>query len=1080
MTECARCGSINPPPARFCMSCGVPLASTAADAPVRKTVTVVFGDLVGFTSLGEGLDAETLRRIMSEYFGRMRTVLERHGGTVEKFIGDAVMAVFGVPTLHEDDALRAVQAAVAMRESLRGLDAALEAPGAGQLQVRIGVNTGEVVAGDSEGDPSLVTGAAVTLAARLEENAAPGEILVGPSTYALVSDSVEVERVELDLKGLGTARAYRLLSASAAARPPHRRFHSPMVGREHELDLLLQTYKRVLEAQSCVLVTVTGAPGIGKTRLTEEFLGVLGDEVRVLSGRCLPYGDGITFWPLAEVVRGAAGITEEDSAEAARAKLEELLQDAPDAELVCERIAGAIGIGPGVHGTDEVFWGARKLLEALAVDRALVVVFDDIHWGEPTFHDLVDYVGGSSRAAPLLLVCLARPELFEVRSSWGRGARRRVLVELEPLTEAASDRLVDGLLGGAPAPDRARRRVRAAAQGNPLFVEEMLGMWMDEGLLEDRDGRWRVRSDLAQAPAPPTIQALLSARLDALPPAIRAVAQRASIVGQGFWWGAVNELSPPEARADIGAHLQTLVARQFVEPTSSSFAEEDAFAFRHLLVREVAYAAVPKETRAELHERFASWLERKAAERMPEYEEIVAYHLEQAHRYGTELGRGTAAARTAGERAATRLLSAGRRALARGDMPGAAKLLQRAVALLDPDDERRLAALLDVATALIESGAFAQAESVLHDTLAEARRRGAPAVESNANVELMRLRFFSHPRSAFDDARHAAAAAVAESERLGSDLGLARACHLLAIVDFHSGRAAAAETAWERALGHARAARDVRQEHEVMAWLATAMEFGPTPAQRAIERCREIAAAASGDGRVAASALSSEAVLEAMLGRFDRARERAARARKVLADLGLKVALGSAAQSFGAIEVLAGDMRAAESELRAGYARLADLDEKGFLATVVAQLAHVLCAQARYAEAAELTRVSADLSAAEDVTGQALWRAAWAKVLAHEGRHDEAERVARDAVARIEATDFLNDHAAALADLATVLRDAKGTDEARPALARAVELYERKGNTAAASRVARALDGGDGAEAAPTPGAPRGQARPSS
>jgi len=429
MSTCPQCGRENPDGFKFCGSCGAPLVA-AEQREVRKTVTVVFCDVTGSTALGEQLDPESLRRVMGRYFDEMRMVVVAHEGTVEKFIGDAVMAVFGIPVLHEDDALRAVRAAEEMREKLGELNEELERDWGVRIQVRTGVNTGEVVAGDASSGQRFATGDTVNVAKRFEEAAPAGEILLGDSTYRLVRDAVEVEPVApLELKGkVEPISAYRLVKVEAGAPGRARRLDSPMVGRERERAVLHQAYQRAVGERACHLFTVLGAAGVGKSRLVVDFLDELGERATVVSGRCLPYGEGITFWPLLEVIRNLYG---EDFLSGLAGRL----AGDENAELISERIEAAVGVGDGAGLPDETFWAVRKLFEAHAGERPLVVVFDDLHWAAPTFLDLVEHIADWSRDAPLLLVCLARPEFLDGRPNWGGGKFNATSVLLEPLNE---------------------------------------------------------------------------------------------------------------------------------------------------------------------------------------------------------------------------------------------------------------------------------------------------------------------------------------------------------------------------------------------------------------------------------------------------------------------------------------------------------------------------------------------------------------------------------------------------------------------------------------------------------------------
>ena len=696
MAVCRTCGQENPEIARFCLACAAPLAAhPSASQDTRKTVTVVFVDVVGSTALGERLDAESLRVVMERYFVAMSHVLERHGGTVEKFIGDAVMAIFGIPVMHEDDALRGVRAAVEMRDTLTPLNEQLEREHGVRIQVRIGVNTGEVVAGQTVGEQRFATGDAVNVAARLEQAAGPGEILIGESTHRLVRDAVVTQSVEpLALKGKGrSVAAARLLAVPGVA---GRRLGTPIVGRDDELALLADAFNRVVSGRTCALVTVLGTAGIGKSRLIREFLHRWSDEATVLHGRCLSYGEGITFWPIKNVIIEAAGLTGEEPPESAREKIRSLVATAPDADLIVERVADAVGVADSVPGQRGTAWAVGRFFEELARRRPLVVVFDDIHWGERTFLDLIEAVAAESRPAPILLLCMARPDLLEFRPAWGEGAVDAGRLSLPPLGDAAAQHLISNLLGTSELPPGVRGRITTVTENNPLFVEEVVAMLVDEGL--SRDG-----SEIA---LPPTIQALLGARLDRLARDDRALLERGSVEGKVFHRGVLVELSPPGERALVDERLRRLLDREFIQANRADFTGEQAFRFRHQLLRDVAYESLPKTQRAELHEQFVGWLERKAGKRAPEFDEILGHHLQQAYTYRFALGPVDEHGRELAMSAATHLGSAGSRAYARGDLSGTEKLLARALTLLPKDGHGRADLARKLDDALFELGEY--------------------------------------------------------------------------------------------------------------------------------------------------------------------------------------------------------------------------------------------------------------------------------------------------------------------------------------------------------------------------------------
>ena len=519
-------------------------------------MTVVFSDLKGSTALGEILDSESLREVMTRYFDEFRRVLESHGGTVEKFIGDAVMAVFGLPLLHEDDALRAVRAALDMQDALARLNLELQEGWGVQLSNRTGVNTGEVVAGDVSTGQRLVTGDTVNVAARLEQVAPENEILIGEPTYRLVKDAVNVEPVApLALKGKSQGvPAYRLLSVATGALGSSRRTDTPMVGRQPELHAMQDAFGRAVRQRRCQLVTILGTGGVGKSRLTHEFVTWVGDKADVLHGHCLPYGEGITFWALAEALAQATGSSPGESREVARARLDALV--GTDNSDVAERVAAVMGLTSDIFSLDETFWAARRLLEIVAARRPLVVVLDDIHWAEQSLLDLIEHLCDSVVDAPITLVCPSRKELFDQRPEWAADRANAVQLPLEALSVSEGEQVVANLLGGAAVPQSVQVRLTRSAAGNPLFVEQMLSMLIEDGLLSKEGDAWVVTGDLSAADIPPTISALVTARLDRLEVEERSVVERASVVGQVFYVDAVRELCPSPIDASVPSASQ--------------------------------------------------------------------------------------------------------------------------------------------------------------------------------------------------------------------------------------------------------------------------------------------------------------------------------------------------------------------------------------------------------------------------------------------------------------------------------------------------------------------------------------------
>ncbi len=1046
MLVCQRCGSENSDGFRFCGSCGASLAVDGRE--VRKTVTVLFSDVTGSTSLGERLDAESLRSVMSRYFEVARTVVERHGGTVEKFIGDAMMAVFGVPEVHEDDALRAARAAVELRASVVELGDEAERRWGARLQVRIGVNTGNVVAGHPASGQSFVSGDPVNVAARLEQAAEPGEILIGLQTLALVRDAVRVETVEpLSLKGKADpVPAFRLIEVLSGAPAFVRRLDSPMLGRDAELTAVVEACERAERGPGCELVTIVGVAGVGKSRLIREVSSRLAGRARILEGRCLPYGEGVTFWPLAEIVRQAAGIDDIDRPEAAITKIGAMLaaRGAEHGSLVAERVGAAIGLGQAQGVIQETFWAFRRLLETLALDGPLVAVIDDIHWAEPTLLDLIEYVAGFSRGLPLLLLCTARPELREGRPGWGQAG---TTLPLRPLGPAESEELVRNLLGDVRLSTDVQARVMEAAEGNPLFVEEMLRMLIDDGTLRRDDGRWVPTVDLSEVAMPGTIQALIAARLDRLDDDERAVIQRAAVVGKVFYWGAVTELSPQEARVTVGGSLQTLVRKELILPEPSPFAGDDAFRFSHILVHDTAYSSTPKRMRADLHERFASWLERAAGARIGEFEEIVGYHLQLAHRYLAELGPVDGAGQEIAARASTRLAAAGRRASDRGDLPAAVSLLTRAKELRSAADPARVGLLPLLGEVLTETGAWGDAEAVLDEAVELARLSGDRRTEALATVRSLWLQEHNGRFSSNKDALPDLDRAMATFEELGDHEGLADGWIFRGEIEFWSGRASQAVEAADRAIDHARRAADLRREFRALAFRSHCQVEGPMPADELVMTLQLLVEGPGGaDPRLRTATLRRRGHVEAMRGDFDRGWELLAASQASAREFGLDGDQLTGSITAGRMAMLEGDPVRAEHEFAGVLGSFRDIGDIGHLSSLAPLLADALYAQGRDDEALSLTEEAERLSIEDDMDAQVHWRRVRAKVLARGGRLDEALALATGAADMARRSDDLDKRGQALLDLAEVLGRAGRSREASAAIREAVDAFQRKGN----------------------------------
>jgi predicted ATPase/class 3 adenylate cyclase len=1056
VVACPGCGEENPDRFRLCGYCGALLGAQPSPQEVRKTVTVVFCDLKGSTELADRLDHEAVREVLALYFSAMKPVLERHGGTIEKYIGDAIMAVFGLPRMHEDDALRAVRAAAEMRTALEDLNVTLRGEFGVTLENRTGVNTGEVVTSDTRGSQRLATGDTVNVAARLEQAAPAGEVLIGQSTYRLVRDSAETVRVEpLTLKGKPEpVPAYRLLSV-AAGTGSTRSTDLPLVGRARELAALGAEFRRSVAGPECRLVTLLGEAGIGKSRLIEEFVRSLTDEVMVLGGRCLSYGDGITFWPLAEVLRQAAGIVPDDSEEDAHIKLKnqfgEQLADATS------RIESGMGLSPDQYGKDELFWGVRVAFQELAQRAPLVLVFDDIHWAEATFLDLVEDIVDASPAVPLLLVCTARRELQEDRPGFAAGRRTASQIMLGELSREESGLVIRNLLGEASLPQPLERRILNLADGNPLFVEQMLSMLIDDGLLRKQAGHWIFSGAAAAVPVPGNVSSLLGARLDRLRPAELRVAESASVIGLEFSSSAVLALlQDSNTSTDLEPALAGLCGKQLIRQAEPGAA--DGFRFSHSLVRDAAYARLLKRTRARLHERFAAWLTGNVGSRVAEYEEIIGYHLEQSFLYRAELGPVDDHGTLLGVEASRRLSAAGHRALARGDLPAAANLLLRAAALLGEDDPARALLLLDAGETVVDIGELERAESLLTEAVDRALSADDTGIARAAALALLQLRYTTDAHGLQEtmiqqeNMVELVEREVPDLEAMGNDRALARAFSLLTYVHWTGSRFADAAAAAERTIRHAAAAGDEVIARHFLSSLAISALYGPMPVPEAIATCEEVLGRAGEDRKVKARAELAIGQLEAMRGDFERARLLYRRSRASLEELGCLFLAALTSLTSSVIEVLAEDLATAELELRTDYGRLEEMGERNYISTTAGLLADVLYRQGRYGESAEFAGVCEHLASSNDVASQFLWRCVRGKLSARRGAFGEAESLLAAAIALIETSDQLDLQGYGLLDFSEVRELAGAPADAAALSERAASLFERKGNAVAAQR----------------------------
>ncbi len=777
MLLCWTCGKENPDGFAFCGYCAAPLAGerTLPALEERKIVSVLFCDLVGFTAASEDQDPEDVRARIRPYHVRLRQEIERYGGTVEKFVGDAVMAAFGAPAAHEDDAERAVRAGLRILEAMSELN---EADPHLDLRVRVGINTGEavvVLGARPEQGEGMVTGDVVNTAARIQGAAPVNGVAVAEQTYRATSRLFEYEPLPpASVKGKSEPIAlWRAKTARARlGADVTREFKTPLVGRELEKSLLIGTFERAAQQRSLQLVSVVGEPGVGKSRLVAELAAYLDAKpslTRWKQGRCLPYGEGITFWALGEIVKAEAGILESDSAEVAAAKLEATVSpEEPGRPWLLQRLAPLVGVEAASPAErQELFTAWRRFLEGLAVSRPSVLVFEDLHWADEALLAFLEYLAEWSQGVPLLVLCAARPELYERRPGWGAGQRNAHTINLSPLSDQETAELVSHLVTTTVLSPELERAILERAEGNPLYAEEFVRLLADRGFELERDAA-------AQSALPESVQALIAARLDTLSPERKGILQDAAVIGKVFWMGALAEIGGYEL-SELEQALHELARKELVRPARTSSMEgESEYSFWHLLVRDVAYSQIPRVERARRHRSAATWIERKAGERVEDLAEVLAHHYLQALDLAEAVGDTNQAEELAPP--ARRFLAlAGERALGL-DTAQAEARLARALELCPAADPERSELLVRWADAAFQAGRPREAADALEEALVSLRARSAPEAAARA------LQLRSRVALRLGDGRHVelAAEAVELLEREPPGPALVAACAQLA------------------------------------------------------------------------------------------------------------------------------------------------------------------------------------------------------------------------------------------------------------------------------------------------------------